>query len=44
MPGADEGRGGLRYSLGSWRASVDPGVSEWGNLASFVAGYCCLNL
>ena len=44
VPGADEGRGGLRYSLGSWRASVDPGVSEWGNLASFVAGYCCLNL
>ena len=33
VPGADEGRGGLRYSLGSWRASVDPGVSEWGNLA-----------
>ena len=44
VPRADEGRCGLRYSLGSWRASVDPGVSEWGNLTGFVACYHCLNV
>ena len=38
---ADEGRGGLRYSLGSWRASVDLGVSEWGNLVSFLGATAC---
>ena len=36
---ADEGRGGLRYASGSWRASVDPRVSEWGNLARVVSGH-----
>ena len=43
VPRADEGRGGLRYAPGSWRASVDPGVSEWGNLARVVPGYHHLN-
>jgi len=37
-PEADEGRGSLRYSLGSWQPSVDPGVSEWGNLARVMSG------
>ncbi len=36
---ADEGRSGLRYASGSWRASVDPRISEWGNLARVVFGY-----
>lgn len=42
-PRADEGRSGLRYASGSWRASVDPRVSEWGNLARVMFGYCHLN-
>ncbi len=41
---ADEGRCGLRYASGSWRASLDPRVSEWGNLALVVWGYCHLNV
>ncbi len=36
---ADEGRCGLRYASGSWRASFDPRVSEWGNLTRVVLGY-----
>ena len=40
---ADEGRCGLRYASGSWRASVDPRVSEWGNLARVVSGYLQTN-
>ena len=27
----DEGRGSLRKASGSWQASIDPGMSEWGN-------------
>ena len=27
----DEGRGSLRKVSGSWQASFDPGMSEWGN-------------
>ena len=41
---ADEGRCGLRYASGSWRASFDPRVSEWGNLAGVVPGYHHLNV
>ena len=41
---ADEGRCGLRYASGSWRASVDPRVSEWGNLTRVVLGYHHLNV
>jgi hypothetical protein len=40
--GADEGRGSLRYAPGSWQPSVDPGVSEWGNLAPVMG--CCRRL
>jgi hypothetical protein len=40
--GADEGRGSLRYAPGSWQPSVDPGVSEWGNLAPVMG--CCRHL
>ena len=36
---ADEGRCGLRNASGSWRASFDPRVSEWGNLTRVVLGY-----
>ena len=43
VPRADEGRCGLRNASGSWRASVDPRVSEWGNLAGVVPGHHCLN-
>ena len=43
-PRADEGRCGLRYASGSWRASVDPRVSEWGNLTRVVLGYHHLNV
>ena len=41
---ADEGRCGLRYASGSWRANCDPRVSEWGNLAGVVPGYHHLNV
>ena len=34
--GADEGRGGLRYSSGSRLAGCDPRVSEWGDPAPVV--------
>ena len=40
---ADEGRGSLRYALGSWQPSVDPGVSEWGNLAGVMSSDPRLN-
>ena len=40
---ADEGRGGLRYALGSWQPSVDPGMSEWGNPAGVMSSYLHLN-
>ena len=42
-PRADEGRGSLRYALGSWQPSVDPGMSEWGNLAGVMSGHPYLN-
>ena len=29
----DEGRGSLRKASGSWQTSIDPKISEWGNLA-----------
>ena len=29
---SDEGRSSLRKVSGSWQASFDPGISEWGNL------------
>ena len=44
VPGADEGRCGLRYASGSWLASVDPGVSEWGNPARVIPGHQSLNV
>ena len=44
VPGAEEGRCGLRYASGSRRAGVDPRVSEWGNLAGVVPGRSCLNV
>jgi hypothetical protein len=44
VPEADEGRGSLRYSLGSWQPSFDPGVSEWGNLAGVMPSRRRLNL
>jgi hypothetical protein len=44
VPGADEGRGSLRYAPGSWQPSVDPGVSEWGNPAGVVARHLRLNV
>ena len=28
----DEGRGSLRKASGSWQTSIDPKMSEWGNL------------
>jgi hypothetical protein len=40
--GADEGRGRLRYASGSRQPDVDPGMSEWGNLASVMG--CCRRL
>ena len=43
VPGADERRGGLRYSSGSRRAGFDPRVPEWGNPAGFVASHRILN-
>ena len=29
----DEGRSSLRKAAGSWQASFDPQISEWGNPA-----------
>ena len=40
--GADEGRGGLRYSSGSRLAGCDPRVSEWGDPAPVVGRHPCL--
>lgn len=40
---ADEGRYGLRYASGSWRVSVDPRVSEWGNPTRVVSGHPALS-
>ena len=42
-PGADEGRGSLRYAPGSWQPSCDPGVSEWGNPAAVMGRHHHLN-
>ena len=42
-PGADEGRGGLRYSSGSRLTGCDPRVSEWGDPAPVVGCHSCLN-
>ena len=41
--GADEGRCSLRYASGSWQASFDPEMSEWGNLAGVMPGRLYLN-
>ena len=41
--GADEGRGGLRYSSGSRLAGCDPRVSEWGDLARVMSCHLHLN-
>lgn len=42
-PGADEGRGGLRYASGSRLAGCDPRVSEWGYPARVVPCHPSLN-
>ena len=42
--GADEGRGGLRYSSGSRLAGCDPRVSEWGDPAPVVGRHPRLNV
>jgi hypothetical protein len=42
--GADEGRGSLRYASGSRQPDVDPGVSEWGNLAPVMGCRRLLNV
>ena len=34
----DEGRVRLRYASGSCQQSVDPRMSEWGNLATVMCG------
>ena len=36
---AEEGRNWRRYSSGRSQYPFDPMVSEWGNPASFIAGY-----
>ena len=41
--GADEGRGGLRYSSGSRLAGCDPRVSEWGDPARVMSCHLHLN-
>ena len=41
--GADEGRGGLRYSSGSRLAGCDPRVSEWGDQARVMSCHLHLN-
>jgi hypothetical protein len=41
--GAEEGRASLRKALGSWQRSVDPEVSEWGNLAGVMSRRAYLN-
>ena len=40
---ADEGRERLRYASGSCQLSVDPRMSEWGNLAPSDGGYRMMN-
>ena len=37
----DERRDSLRKAAGSWQMSIDPQISEWGNLAR--KGYSLLN-
>ena len=41
--GADEGRGGLRYSSGSRLTGCDPRVSEWGDPARVMSCHLHLN-
>ena len=41
---ADEGRERLRYASGSCQLSVDPRMSEWGNLATVVCGHRLVNV
>lgn len=43
-PGADEGRGRLRYASGSCQPSCDPRISEWGNPARVMSCYPRLNI
>ena len=43
VPGADEGRGRLRYASGSCQPSVDPRMSEWGNPARVMSCHPALN-
>ncbi len=43
-PGADEGRGRLRYASGSCQPSCDPRISEWGNPARVMSCYPHLNI
>ena len=40
---ADEGRGKQRYCPGELQASLDPGISEWGNLAPIMRRRLRLN-
>jgi hypothetical protein len=42
-PRAEEGRGVAAISLGELLASVDPGISEWGNPPGVVSRYSRLN-
>ena len=41
---ADEGRVRLRYASGSCQQSVDPRMSEWGNLALVMECYLQMNV
>jgi hypothetical protein len=43
-PRADEGRGVAAISLGELLASVDPGISEWGNPPGVMSRYSRLNI
>ena len=42
-PRADEGRSVAAISLGKLLASVDPGISEWGNPPGVMPGHFRLN-
>jgi len=42
-PRAEEGRGVAAISLGELLASVDPGISEWGNPPGVMSRYSRLN-
>ena len=37
--GGDEGRRSLRYAPGSWQASDEPEMPEWGNPTAFIGGH-----